>query len=280
MKTFITVVFVLISLSCTGNEIDNLKTIDDVNAFLKSKIFDKNISFFDKIQHDPTSKYDKVRFMKIDLNNDGRTDLLVNGNDLFAVIDDGTKDFKFCFVDLSFSERKFFLMDIDAAAGQTKIIVKSHGPDRPPELDTLVFKFDGVVEYNKTPDNTGISRIVFYTTICTGECPVFKISLQPDGIAEYNALRYNATEGNFICRMNDGYLNEIFDLVKYINLRKLADHYSAPQGAQGGYLVVKYKNGLTKFIKDDGLAGTFGLQRMYDLLFQLRDTQKWHPEGY
>ena len=38
---------------------------------------------------------------------------------------------------------------------------------------------------------------------------------------------------------------------------------------------VTYDNGKVKSIRDYGLLGTYGLDRVYQLLFELRENQKW-----
>ena len=40
-------------------------------------------------------------------------------------------------------------------------------------------------------------------------------------------------------------------------------------------LKITYDNGKTKIIHDYGLIGTFGLDRTYEMLFNLRKNQTW-----
>ncbi len=44
---------------------------------------------------------------------------------------------------------------------------------------------------------------------------------------------------------------------------------------QASILEITFDNGKVKKIYDYGLIGTFGLDRVYQLLFKLRENQKW-----
>ena len=44
---------------------------------------------------------------------------------------------------------------------------------------------------------------------------------------------------------------------------------------QTSTLIITYDGGKTKKIIDYGLVGTFGLNRIHDLIFKLRDNQDW-----
>ena len=99
MRSLLILAAIFISLSCKGNAIDNLKTDDDVRAFLKTLVKVKivpDLLATDKDGHN--EKLAKTKFLKIDLNNDGLTDLLVNGYYFFAVVDNGKGKFHLCFI--------------------------------------------------------------------------------------------------------------------------------------------------------------------------------------
>jgi hypothetical protein len=90
MKYLLLFAGILVSFSSRASLIDNLKTDDDVRAFLKQTVAaDWKV---DPLANDkPTfnEKLAKVKWVKLDLNGDGVTDLLVNGRYLWAIIDAG-----------------------------------------------------------------------------------------------------------------------------------------------------------------------------------------------
>ncbi|MBS1529663.1 MAG: hypothetical protein JSU01_05120 [Bacteroidetes bacterium] len=226
--------------------------------------------------------------MKIDLNNDGLTDLIVNGTYLLIVLDKANGDFAFHFIDDgAFAMQKFVLADIITLGKQPSLVVKSYDEDAIYErrrvksvYDTLIVKFDGLVEYNPQEDDAAISKLSFSTTMCFGTCPVFDLYIASDGSAEYDAHKFNPETGKFQGKIDNRTLVKLFALIRYLNLRKLADNYKVNwTDDQTCCLKVKYKNGITKTISDYGLIGTFGLHSLYEMLFSLRQSQEWTEVG-
>src|ERR1700749_3775261 len=82
------------SLCCKANKIDQLKTLADVNRFLqKVSSNHKDFNFFAPLKQDSVGPLSMTKYVKIDLNNDGLTDLVVNGTYLFVLMDNGNNDF-------------------------------------------------------------------------------------------------------------------------------------------------------------------------------------------
>jgi len=66
------------------------------------------------------------------------------------------------------------------------------------------------------------------------------------------------------------------NLLNYIDFETLQDNYAVNwTDDQTAKLKVTYDNGKVKSIRDYGLLGTYGLDRVYQLLFELRENQKW-----
>ncbi|MDX5513115.1 MAG: hypothetical protein LPK01_12945 [Hymenobacteraceae bacterium] len=96
MKFIILFSFFLLTIKISvANEIDNLKTQKDVHQFLIDK-FDKDFYDLFLLIDDPnaSSAYSKGKFFKIDLDNNGLSDLVVNGRYLLIVIDNGKGKFQ------------------------------------------------------------------------------------------------------------------------------------------------------------------------------------------
>ena len=148
MKIVFMFALILVCTLCRANAIDSLKTDDDVRAFLKGKINfrdDHDILFTDK----PSvgGKLAGMKFLKIDLNGDWLTDLIVNGYYLFAVVDDGQGRFKTEFIDRgSFYQYRYVLTDIQSGNGLPEVIVRKlpdYGEDQPKlHQDTLLMGYN------------------------------------------------------------------------------------------------------------------------------------------
>lgn len=284
MRKLLVILLTLVSFCCKANEIDKLKTLDDVKAFLKKHSENKKIDYFKDSKADTSTKYSKTKFLKIDLNNDGLTDLIVNGTYLLVVLDNGNDNFAFHFIDGgAFAMRQYVLNDIVTSGEQPLLIVKNYDEDAlyekrqvKPVYDTLIIKYGGLVEYYTHEDDVDISKLSFSTTMCFGTCPVFDLHIASNGYAEYDAQQFNPETGKFQGKIDNKTLVKLLALIKYLNLRSLANNYKVNwTDDQTCHLSVKYKNGVTKSISDYGLIGTFGLHTLYELLFSLRQSQEW-----
>ena len=70
--------------------------------------------------------------------------------------------------------------------------------------------------------------------------------------------------------------SKIVELLNYIDFPNLKDNYAVNlTDDQTCTLTIIYNNGKVKKIEDYGLIGTFGLDRFYSLMFELRFNQEW-----
>lgn len=205
MKT-IFFAFVLLTFQANylyANEIDNLKTAEEVNKFLEKKVLAKGeVPILDKKKSD-NAPFGKNKFYKLDLNQDGFTDLIVDGFYCLAVTDKGEGKYGFYPIDRGItlsnkysvtniiSENKFPLIVIRKYDENTK---KVGGKETE---KTLTFKFDSFIEYNPNPDDLKIEEIKFSTLSCLGNCPVIEITIAQGKTATYNAIKYNDKKGLF-----------------------------------------------------------------------------------
>ena len=147
----------------------------------------------------------------------------------------------------------------------------------------LTYKYGDFIEYNSKPQNYSIEKIEYQTSMCFGTCPKFYISILRDKSAVFKAEIHNREsrdskeiQGVFSTTLRDTSFSEIINLLNYIDFPKLKDNYSVGwTDDQTSTLTVTYNNGQVKKIKDYGLIGTYGLDRLYQLLFALRFNQTW-----
>lgn len=147
----------------------------------------------------------------------------------------------------------------------------------------LTFKYGDFVEYNPKPLVYSIEKIEYQTTTCFGICPKFYISILKDKSSFFKAEAYNResrnskeVNGTYSTTLTDTSFLEIINLLNYIDFPNLKNNYDVGwTDDQTCILTVTYDNGHVKTISDYGLIGTYGLERLYQLLFDLRFNQKW-----
>lgn len=280
----LTIVMLLWVMTVSGNDIDQLTTIGDVNSYLL-KLFPKLKDYGDLLDASkPMPKdFGKNKFYKLDLDGNGRTDLLIDGTSSLAVLDYGSKDLRMEFIDRgAFDLSKFTIVGVRYEDKTPLIVVKNYDErDAKPipgsSEKVLVFKFGGFVEYNSKPDNLKVKRIKFGTSGCFGSCPVYDLSITQDGSATYVAKRYNKVqEGTYKDTIAPEALATVIETINYLNLSNLKNEYSVPwTDDQASTLEVTYDSGMVKKISDYGMIGTFGLTTLYQQLASFRSSRTW-----
>jgi Domain of unknown function (DUF6438) len=285
MKVLLTIsLLLLVSWTAQANEIDNLKTFDDVNQFLKAKVLPKDFEtvILDPSKANTSNLYGKQKFYKLDLDRDGLTDLVVDGAYLLAVMDRGNARYKLSVIDQgSLFMFKYTLKNIETS-DQTPVLVIEGQEDeinpRPPAKEKkIVYKFDGFVEFNPKPDKLDVREIDFSTSGCFGSCPIFDLKISANRRAVFNAKAHNKITGRFNGTLDAAAFNRLVDTINYIEIFKLKDAYSVPwTDDQGSSLSITFADGRRVKISDYGMIGTFGLENLYEQLLELRNTVKWN----
>ncbi len=264
------------------HSIDSIKSPGDVNAFLarvdKKRWSNRTVFFADTSD---TSTFGKNKFFKLDLDGNGRTDLVVNGVYLLAVTDMGGGRYGSEILNYYYPADSSVLKEIIYRKGRPLLVV--HGEDTAanqavvyPRLDTLTFIHGGFMEYNPKPKRVRISEVSFEASGCFGNCPSFKLSITADRKATYLARMYNPVQGSFAARLDPSVFELLLETMTYAKIEQLKEDYAVePSDNPIAYLRVKFSNGRVKHIRDYGQRGTFGLRNVYRQLFDLRTTQKW-----
>jgi hypothetical protein len=264
------------------NKIDSLKTIDDVERFVAS-LDSAYYPHFYKTDNIDKSTYEN-KFFKIDLDNNGLTDILINVTFLFAVTANEDRTYG---IHLIGSGGRDLLSNI-LFLNKTPLIVIKYldGIIVSPRIDTLIFKFNDFIEFNKSPDNLKIEEIRFSATACFGPCPVFDLTIKADRSVIYEAKQNNyifkakkvarETKGRYNAIIDTATFNNLIQTINYINLSSLKNDYHVLwSDAESVEIEIKFNDGNIKKIKDYGKRGTFGLVNLYNQLFALRNTQRW-----
>lgn len=280
---FLAIIVNIISFVVYSNPIDSIETKEDVLRFLAEKtgIKFKYKQVFDTTIAD-TGKFGKNKFFKTDIDGNGLTDLLVNGNNLFAVTDIGNNKYKIHLIDnASLTRRRYTLKDIIYDNGQVLIVISPHsglpfsGIDIQ-KYDTLIYKFDCFIEYNPFPKKYLIDRVEFSTSRCMGTCPVFEMTIDKKMNAKFIAKEFNQKSGSFKTVLDTASFNHLMNLICYIDFPLLDYMYSVDwEEDQTANLTIYYDVNKVIKIIDYGLVGTFGLEKLYDVFFEMRKKQQW-----
>jgi hypothetical protein len=275
MRSFVVLALLLLAAArCLANEIDQLHSRSDVTTFLHANLgkeWEQEV-FFDPTVSD-TAAFGRNRFFKLDLDANGRTDLVVNGRALFAVTDEGMGKYRVHFIDRSsLMSKHYTLRSIISHRNETLLVVDSHDIYRHPAQattrpDTLALKFGDFMEYRPVPTRRGIRQMHFYTSGCFGTCPVFDLVVHADRTATYDATMYNKRKGKFKSTLDTASYNMLVATLDYIHPLSLKDFYRVNwTDDQTVVLEVTFQDGQVKYIR---------LRNLYAQLYKLRETQPW-----
>ncbi len=268
------------SVACFANDIDKLQTIQEVNIFFAKKL-DKSYKKYPPLDEAPkvidTTKYGRNKFFKLDFDGNGLTDLIVYSyRNLLLVTDNGKAGYSVHTLDNgTFLLNTVDLIAIDDSSVPRKIIV--HQKEKPEtQTDTLVFKFNSLIEFNSNSDiKFEFQEITLKTSRCFGTCPVFEMTIKKDRKAIYKAIEFNEESGNFISIIPTKEFDEMISLLRYLRFDSLSNEYRVNwTDDQTATTEIKY-NGKVKTISDYGEIGTFGLVILYSKLFNWRRLIEW-----
>ena len=147
---------------------------------------------------------------------------------------------------------------------------------------TLTYKLGGFIEYNGAVKSHSINKIEYKTFPCYGTCPIFSLVIDRKGTGLLNAEEFNiiknsdTLKGKYTSTINQIQYKEITQLLNYIDFANLKGDYGVNASDMPGCtLKITYDNGKKKLIGDYGMMGSYGLQRVYALLADLRFNQQW-----
>ncbi|UAY50931.1 DUF6438 domain-containing protein [Ferruginibacter albus] len=230
-------------------------------------------------------------FYKADFDNNGYTDLLAIGDyygfKIFVVMNYGNDSLRLnrltrrSFQECTFPKiindsiiRYYYMPEFNWSAKDTMPSL---------QFSDLIFKYGDFIEYNAHPKNYEIEKIEYQTTMCFGSCPEFYISIEKNKSSVFKAESYNQKKespeeikGTFKTILKNSSFDEIISLLNYMDFPNLKDNYAVSwTDDQTCTLTIIYNNGQVKTIRDYGLIGTYNLNRLYQILFDLRFNQDW-----
>lgn len=302
------ILFLICFVSCVSaknaNKIDNLKTTEDVVKFAKSINPDFAKENFGELQIKPTESiinalnncdfyktWNIQNWQKIDINNDGKTDLLFTAYwystySQYAIIEAESSN-KYELFNLS-NNIDYFCKIVKPIVVNNKneLLVNNYKTDVETIskgetihfIDTLTYKFNSFIEINNKIVNYDIEHIKYIYG------NNFEIDIDNNENAQYSCLdtlNISNIKGDFYKgesrkKINPIYFNEIKKMLEYIHVQDLPNEYTLD-----GYdfttvwLEIKFKDGSIKKIKDYGYQGTYGLNAIYDKMKKIALEIDW-----
>nr|WP_314493412.1 DUF6438 domain-containing protein [uncultured Chryseobacterium sp.] len=272
------------------NKIDSLNSAKDVQEFLSNE---KNkINYYldveDKIDHNryceliADSLNFKQNFEKADFDNNGLTDLLVTGKvsegpKTIYILDKGDHfESKNLSKGQLYEQCSFSLIKDNKIEYHSVKILNRYGFTRR-LTENLAYKFGEFIEENKAPKRHNILEIQFENSGSHWSKFVLKMEIISNRDVTWISRNDGfLTSGIFTAKLSQEKFKEIVDVLNYIDFENLADEYEVGYSdAATTYLKVTYDNLKVKNIRDRGGMGTRGLQKLYDILNDLKGNQKW-----
>ena len=286
-----------------GNRIDALKTTKDIVEFAKSIYpkFAKNgsgnmkIKTTDSIAEDLYCNgffkaWNVKNWEKIDINNDGNTDLIfqaywLNEYSPYAIVYNGKNNFKL----FSFSTNAYNVCELikpikiedrnELMIYHSKSFANNELRNIPriTIVDTLTYKFGSFIEINHNKEiKYDVESIEIKTSPCFGGCPSYDLKINKKGIAEYNGKSFTDYKGKSVKKIPQKKFKKIVRLLEYIRINDLDNEYDVDwTDSQTSYLKILFSDGSVKEVRDYGMQGSFGLTTVYANLLTIVNETNW-----
>ncbi len=229
---------------------------------------------------------------KADFDGNGLSDILVTGRMGYerctiCILDEGAGKYKTKWITVGNFSFSFCVVENNKIKYYSENKAEPMIWSKPPKLQQVVltYKFGDFIEENQNPNICKIGKIEYETSGCFGTCPVFFLTINADSTSiwqgnKYDEIAKKEVRGVYKTIISKDKFEELIELLHYIDFEKLKNKYAVNwTDDQSATLTITYNNnGKVKTIDDYGLMGTFGLQKVHKLLFDLRQNQKWGNE--
>ncbi|KIA83178.1 hypothetical protein OA84_06405 [Kaistella solincola] len=133
--------------------------------------------------------------------------------------------------------------------------------------------------------NTEYMTIKYESGACFGFCPIYKMTINADRSAIFEAERFNFSrdtdsqenEGNFKGTIDAEKYSELMEKFAALKAKNLKNFYGNKNVTDlpTAYLTITYPDGTVKKIEDYGKHGTPQLQKLYEFFDSLRTSETW-----
>jgi hypothetical protein len=142
--------------------------------------------------------------------------------------------------------------------------------------DTLVYKFGGIVEYNKKPITKNIRYIQLHSFCQYGACPDQRMKIDSAGNMILSNIKNTDQDiGKYAALCDDKTFHQIFDLANYIKLSKSNQKFGEESKNHVFTVIITYQDDSAVTWYDYEEGASLAIVRLYDLLYQIQQTADW-----
>lgn len=222
------------------------------------------------------------RYFKVDCNDDGRTDLIINGSRaIYASIDNGDGTFSTFLVGRRRSTRLLFVREVVHRSPRTIIVVDNlpnaclHLDSKPLPPDTLVIVGGFLMDQSPAPSTQQITSVTMVSQGCHGACPKYTLRMDMSGRASYTAGEFCDSTGEFTGIVEAQRVDRLFEALQYMNPMLYGDQLWSETSDYGVFaFTFTFKDGSTKQIVADAVAST-SFTSIINTIDALRTSQQW-----
>ncbi|CAM3918287.1 hypothetical protein FLCU109888_08890 [Flavobacterium cucumis] len=290
MKKIICLALVSFFISCkkeskdgfTPTKIDSLASISEVENFIKP--FDSSFTKYNyRLEMLKDSTLSMQPYCKGDFDNNGYTDLFVAGKYKYG------RMYPYAFMNYGNDSINHFRLHESGTDLIPKVIRKNNhdllvlkkGSKFNFRVDTLIYKYRNLINYNSNPKKYNIEKITFNGFNIRGEYEIvinqnhkatFKLS---KGIND-TLYHYKAERG-----LSSKEYTELIDLLNYMDFPSLKEKYFERSSSHIMCdLTISYNNGKIKHIFDHGMENHYSLKALYSKFEDLKNTVQLRAAGY
>ena len=148
-----------------------------------------------------------------------------------------------------------------------------------------LFAFTFLLNCSSTKTVVNYDRIEYEAGACFGFCPIYKMTINSDRTAIFEAERFNFSqdrtseekEGTFKGTINEEEYKQLISMLNDLQPKDLKDYYGNKNVSDlpTSYLTLKFQDGTNKKIEDYGKHGTPDLEKVYQFFEDLKTNQTW-----
>ena len=234
-----------------------------------------------------------LKWLKTDLNHDGKLDLVVSGVIgqaggsykllVFLSEEDSNEYTQYDLISEAEKSYPAYFKEVKSDDGQSMLEIthwlpgSESTPDAPYTKDTVVYKSGYFLNYNPTPTTDSVVRVIYTVREPDGGYRKAIFIPRKNGDATgmlIDKLSEVKDTSKTKVRIAQETYKDLLDIIKYADVKSLRSEYELPpimatSDVQMVQLVVEYKDGSSKIITDNGGNGTYSLFAIYDWIEEI-----------
>jgi hypothetical protein len=130
---------------------------------------------------------------------------------------------------------------------------------------------------------SSINQISLQRTACFGACPIYTVSIYPDGLVEFHGERFVQSLGDFSARVDPANFTELANFADRLGFFELEEEYRVRREPDGSVVAVSdLPSRITTLVREDRtksvlnyFAGPDELERFELLIDELTNSARW-----